>query len=86
MFDANRDNMDGPSILKDLGGEFLTSLALIGSGLPNVLRWLRDEAQRNGTSRELYLLSDYYLEDIGVRRCNFDLRNDDLVKRLRAGG
>lgn len=86
MFDAKRDDIDGPSTLKDLCGEFLTSLALIGSGLPNVLRWLRDEAQRNRTSRELYLLSDYYLKDIGVRRCNVDLRNEDLVKRLRAGG
>jgi hypothetical protein len=30
-------------------------------------------------------LNDYCLEDIGVRR-RPDLRTDDLVKRLRAGG
>jgi hypothetical protein len=88
MFDVNRGNADGSSVPMDLGREFLELLALIGDrvGLCKAFRWLRDEAQRNATSRELYLLSDYYLEDIGIGRCYFDLRTDDLVERLRAGG
>jgi uncharacterized protein YjiS (DUF1127 family) len=88
MFDVNRDNADGSSVLKDLGDEFLELLAPIGDrlSLGKAFRWLRDQALRHATSRELYLLSDYYLEDIGIGRCNFDLKTDDLVKRLRAGG
>jgi len=35
--------------------------------------------------RELNLLNDYWLDDIGIKR-PFDPRTDDLVTRLRAGG
>jgi uncharacterized protein YjiS (DUF1127 family) len=86
MFDVNRDKADGSSV--DLGGEFLALLVFIGDrlGLSKVFRWLRDEAQRNATIRELNLLSDHDLEDIGIGRRYIDLRTDDLVKRLRAGG
>jgi uncharacterized protein YjiS (DUF1127 family) len=88
MFEVNRDKTDGSSVLKDLGGEFLELLAFIGDHLGpcKVLRRLRDEVQRNATIRELNLLSDHYLEDIGIGRHYVDLRTDDLVKRLRAGG
>ena len=88
MFDVTQNDADGSTALKGLRGELLELLALIGDrlGLRKAFHWLRDEAQRNATSRELYLLSDYYLEDIGIGRCDFDLRTDDLVKRLRAGG
>ena len=88
MFDVNRDKADGFSVLNDLCSEFLELLAFIGGhlGRRKVFRWLRDEAPRNATLRELSLRSDRYLQDIGIERRYVDLRTDDLVKRLRAGG
>jgi hypothetical protein len=70
-----------------LGSAFLGQLNLIVSRL-NPLRLFRrilDETRGNATMRELYLLSDYYLDDIDVRR-SVDPRADDLVRRLRIGG
>ena len=39
----------------------------------------------DATLRELNLLNDHCLDDIGRRR-PLDPKTDDLVKRLRAGG
>ena len=90
MFAVNQDKADKSigRALKDLGVAFLALLVFIGErlGLCKVFRWLQDEAQRNATVRELRLLSDYCLDDIGIRRRYIDLRADELVKRLRAGG
>ena len=73
--------------LKDVGVAFLEGLVFIGDqlGLRNVFHWLQDEAQRNAAMRELDLLDDHCLDDIGIKR-PFDPRTDDLVTRLRAGG
>jgi hypothetical protein len=88
MFDVNRDKPDGFSVLNDLGSEFLELLVSIGDqlGFCKILRWLRDEASRNATLRELSPHSDHYLKDIGIEHRYVDLRTDDLVRRLRAGG
>jgi len=89
MFAVNQDKADKPAgqILKDLCGAFLEQLAAIDYrfDLRKLFRWLQDESGRNSMLRELNLLSDYCLDDIGLRR-PFDLKTDDLVKRLRAGG
>ena len=89
MFAANQDRIDRSiaRVLKDLGGAFLEPLAFIGNqlGICNVVRWLQDEAQHDTTMRELNLLCEYCLDDMGIKR-PFDLRTDDLVSRLRAGG
>jgi len=89
MFAVNQYKTDKSigRVLKDLGGAFLKQLVFIDDRLGpcKVFRWFQDEARRNATIRELNLLSDYCLDDTGVRR-PFDLRTDDLVKRLRAGG
>lgn len=86
MFAANQDKTDRTigRMLKDLGRTFLEQL-FIGNQLGNAFSWLQDEARYNATMRELNLLNDYYLDDIGIRR-PFDLRTDDLVRRLRTGG
>jgi len=72
MFAANQDKADGfiGRALKDLGRVFLERLVFIGDqlGLCNVFRWLQDEAQHNATMRELNLLNDYCLDDIGIKR------------------
>ena len=74
-------------IRKYFFGAFLGQLAVIDDrlGLRKLVRWLHDEAGRNATLRELNLLNDYCLDDIGRRR-PLDQKTDDLVKRLRAGG
>ena len=76
MFDVNRDKADGSGVPNDFSGEFLELLIFIGDhlGFCKVFHWLRDEAPRNATIRELSLRSDRYLEDIGAsaRRCNQD--------------
>jgi len=86
MLAVNQDKADS-RVLQDLGA-FLALLVFIGErlGLCKVFRWLQDEVQRNATVRELHLLSDDCLDDIGIRRRYIDLRADELVKRLRAGG
>ena len=89
MFAVNRDKVDKYSgqRLNELCGAFLDQLAAMGVrfGLPNFVRWLQGEAQRNAMLRELNLLNDHCLNDIGRRR-PLDQKTDDLVKRLRAGG
>jgi hypothetical protein len=89
MFAANQDEADRSIglVLKDLGGAFLEQLDFIGGqlGLCNVFRWLRDAARHSATMRELNLLCEYCLDDMGIKR-PFDLKTDDLVRRLRAGG
>lgn len=89
MFAVNRDKADKSAgqILKDLCGAFLGQLAVIDDrlGLRKLVRWLHDEAGRKATLRELHLLNDHCLDDIGRRR-PLDQKTDDLVKRLRTGG
>jgi uncharacterized protein YjiS (DUF1127 family) len=89
MFAVNQDKADeSPGwTLKDLRGAVLAQLAIIDDrfGVCRIFRWLRDEARRNAMMRELNLLDDHCLDDLGLRR-PFDQRTDDLVKRLRAGG
>jgi len=88
MFAVNQGKADKSAdrILKDLCGAFLGRLAVIDDrlGLRKLVRWLRDEAGRNATLRELDLLNDHCLDDIGRRR-HLDQKTDDLVKRLRTG-
>ena len=89
MFVVNQHKAHKPvgQILKGLCGAFLEQVAIIDCrfALRELFRWLQDKSGRNAMLRELNLLSDYCLDDIGLRR-PFDLRTDDLVKRLRAGG
>jgi hypothetical protein len=89
MFAVNRDKADKSAgqILKDLCGAFLRRLAVIDDrlGLRKLVRWLHDETGRTATLRELNLLNDHCLDDIGRRR-PLDPKTDDLVKLLRAGG
>jgi hypothetical protein len=86
MFATNQGKADRfmGRVLKDVGVVFLERLVFIGDqvGLCNVLHWLQREVQHNATMRELNLLSDYYLDDIGIKRPS-DPRTDDLVTRLR---
>jgi uncharacterized protein YjiS (DUF1127 family) len=90
MFAANQDKADRSigRVLKDVGGAFLEQLVCIGDqlGLFNVFRWLQDEWRLNTAIRELSRLNDHYLDDIGIRRSSIDLRDDELIKRLRTGG
>jgi len=88
MFAVNQDKADKSAgrVLKNLGA-FLDQLAVIDDrfGVRSLFRWIRDEARRNAMLRELNLLNDYCLDDIGIGRpC--DPRTDDLLERLRAGG
>ena len=89
MFAANQDRADRSigRVLKDVGGAFLEHLVFIGDqvGLCSVCRWLQDEARHSAKMRQLNLLNDYCLDDIGIK-CPFDPKTDDLVLRLRAGG
>jgi len=89
MFAVHQDKADKypGRAPKDLCGALLRQLVVIEDRLDlcRVFRWLQDGARRNAMIRELDLLNDYCLDDIGIRR-PFDLKTDDLVKRLRAGG
>jgi hypothetical protein len=89
MFAVNQHKADKSAgqILKDLCGAILGQLAVIDDrlGLRKLVHWLHDEAGRNATLRELNLLNDHSLDDIGRRR-PLDQKTDDLVKRLRTGG
>ena len=89
MVAVNQDKADKSAgqIRKNFFGAFLGQLAVIDDrlGLRKLVRWLHDEAGRNATLRELNLLNDHCLDDIGRRR-PLDQKTDDLVKRLRAGG
>jgi len=72
MFAVNQGKADKSAgrILKDLCRAFLGQLAVINDrlGLRKLVRWLHDEAGRNATLRELNLLNDYCLGDIGIKR------------------
>ena len=89
MFAVNQGKADKSAgqIRKHLCGAFLGQLAVIDDrlGLRKLVRWLHDEAGRNATLRELNLLNDRCLDDIGRRR-PLDQKTNDLVKRLRTGG
>ena len=89
MFAVNQDQADeSPGrTLKDLRGALLAQLAVIDDrfNVCRIFRWLRDGVRHNVMMRELNLLNDHCLDDLGLRR-PFDQRTDDLVKRLRAGG
>ena len=89
MFAVKQDKADKSAgqILKDLCGAILGQLAVIDDrlGLRKLVHWLHDEAGRKATLRELHLLNDHCLDDIGRRR-PLDQQADDLVKRLRTGG
>jgi uncharacterized protein YjiS (DUF1127 family) len=90
MFATNQDKAGRfiGRVLKDVGGAFLERLVFIGDqlGLFNVFRWLQDEWRLNAAIRELSRLNDHYLDDIGIERSSINLREDELIKRLRAGG
>ena len=90
MFGTNQDKADRSigRVLKDVGGAFLERLVFIGDQLSlfNVLRWLQVEWRLNAAIRELRRLNDHYLDDIGIERSSINLREDELIKRLRAGG
>ena len=83
---ARADRAVGQS-LKGLAGECLGQLVLVAGRLNpwRLLHRFQDEAQRNETIGELNLLSDHYLDDVGMKR-RTDLRTDNLVKRLCMGG
>ena len=70
-----------------LGSAFLGRLNRCVSRLDprRLMRRIQDETRGHATRRELDLLSDYYLDDIDVRR-TVDPKAHDLVNRLRAGG
>ena len=89
MFAANQGRADefAGRTLKDLRSALVARLAVIDDrlGVCRIFGWLRSEAWPNVMMRELNLLDDHCLDDLGLRR-PFDQRTDDLVKRLRAGG
>jgi uncharacterized protein YjiS (DUF1127 family) len=83
---ARADRAVGQS-LKGLAGECIGQLVLVAGRLNpwRLFHRFQDEAQRNETIGELNLLSDHYLDDVGMKR-RTDLRTDNLVKRLCMGG
>jgi|SoiMetStandDraft_5_1073268.scaffolds.fasta_scaffold414352_1 hypothetical protein len=87
MFAVNQENADRlvGGVSKELGAPLLERFLFVGNrlGLCRIFRRLKDEAGRDAMIREL---GDYYLRDIGIEHRSVDLRTDDLVKRLRAGG
>ncbi len=87
MSAVNQDKVENSigHMVQDLGGAFLALPALIGSGLHKVIRRLHDEWQLNAAIRELSKLNDHYLDDIGIKRGSLDLRDDELMRRLREG-
>ena len=89
MFAVNQGRVDRPigQVMSYFGGVFLGQLVSVADRLRpwRLLHRFRDEARLDATIRELNLLSDYYLDDVGVTR-SVDRRADDLVRRLRLGG
>jgi uncharacterized protein YjiS (DUF1127 family) len=86
MLTVNQDKIDR-SIVQGLGSAFLAPLVFIGDwlGLYKAFHWLQDERRRNAVIRELNLVSDYYLNDVGIKRSDIDSIADEMVKRLREG-
>ena len=89
MFAVNPGKADRSAgqLVNHFGGTFLGRLVFMADRLDpwRLFRRFQDEAGPNATIRQLNLLSDHYLDDVGVRR-SVDRRADDLVKRLRLGG
>ena len=87
MSAVDHDKMENSigHLVQDLGGAFLALPALVGNALHKVIRSLRDEWQLNAAIRELSKLNDHYLDDIGIKRGSLDLRDDELMRRLREG-
>jgi hypothetical protein len=89
MFAVNQGRVDKSigQVMSYFGRVFLGQMASVAGRLDpwRLLRRFRDEARRDTTIRELNLLSDYYLDDVDVRR-SVDRRADDLASRLRLGG
>ena len=89
MFAVNPGKADRSTgqLVNHFGGTFLGQLVFIADRLDpwRPFRRFQDEARRNATIRELNLLSDHYLDDVGVRR-SVDRKADDLVRRLCLGG
>lgn len=86
---VNQDSADKSigRVFGHFGGAVMEQLVFVINRLD---RWLplsrlQDKARGNAAKYALDLLSDYYLDDVGIRR-RIDLRTEDLVKRLRAGG
>lgn len=69
----------------NVASAFLAPLILIRKRLYGVSRWIRDEWRLNAAIRELRRLNDDYLDDIGIKRRQLDLREKTLIKRLRTG-
>lgn len=86
MLAVNQDKID-KSVVQNLGSAFLAPLVFIGHwlGFYRAVHWLQDEGRRNATIRELSLLSDHYLNDVGIKRSDIDSIADEMVKRLREG-
>lgn len=78
------DKSVGP-VPRSLGGWLLVPLVPTGRGLSNAFRWLKDELRRHATVRELNLLSDHYLDDVGITRSDSDLVAYEMLKPLRDG-
>ncbi len=89
MFAVNPGKADKSTgqLVNHFGGTLLGQFVLIADRLDpwRLFRRFQDEAGPNATIRELNLLSDHYLDDVGVRRF-VDRRADDLENRLRLGG
>ena len=67
------------------GGGLLVPLVLTGRGLSKAFRWLQDELRWKATIRELNLMSDHYLDDVGITRSDIDLVAYEMLKPLRDG-
>ena len=84
MFAFNQDKADkSPGrALRDLCGALLKRLLVVEDRLDpcRVFRWLQDEARRSAMIRELNLLNDYCLDDIGIRHPH-DLKTDHQLRR-----
>jgi hypothetical protein len=83
---VNADKAIGQSVSYH-GGAFLGQLISVAHRLDprRLFSGFQYDVVPNETIRELNLLGDHYLDDVGVRRA-IDRRADDLVNRLRLGG
>ena len=87
MVAVKQDNVDkfsGP-VLQSFSRGLLVPLVFTGRGLSKAFRWLQDELRRKATIRELNLMSDHYLDDVGITRNDIDLVAYKMLKPLREG-